>query len=124
MTYCKLFLLLTISIFISCSDAEEIEEEVCTLNDWLGEYSGTIICGNASGDVIVTISEILDSALVATLETGITTELDPFNPSNCTYESNNLSGSRTYIKYERTGNQLTIEEEFETGSCTTNAVKQ
>ena len=120
MNYCKIFLLLTISLFISCSDNEE---ETCLFSDWIGEYSGSTNCNGVTGNVTVTISELADNTLQGTIESDLTTNLEPFSPENCAHKSNISSGSLISVTYKLEGDQITIIEEFESGNCTTTAVK-
>lgn len=116
----KLFILLTVSLFISCSDNEE---ETCEYSDWIGEYSGTTDCNGATGDVTVTIIELTDTTLQVTIESGLTTILLPFSPQNCSHKTIINMGSQISEDYKLSGNQITIIEEFETGNCTTTATK-
>jgi hypothetical protein len=96
---------------------------MCISEDWIGVFIGTTSCNGSSGDAIITITKVSENTLQGTIETGITTNLEPFAPENCTHKSNINSGSLISVSYELEGNQITIIEQFETGSCTTTAVK-
>ena len=102
--------------FVSCG------EDDCTQEDWLGTYTGTIICDGNSEDVTVMIAASGNESVVITYEsTTVSTEYSALQIMDCAISATSSAGGlNVNITSTLDGDDLVINEIISVDGGSTN----
>ena len=116
----KLSFLLVLALAFTACDDDEDGTKTCTQSDWLGVYSGTIVCNGDSEDVTVTIIADGDNDVIIKYETSsLEAEFDPITPNGCDLSrSGSGNGLTVTVEASIDGDMFTMKETLSDGTDT------
>ena len=127
MKFQKLLLLSLFALIFGACEKDEVLS--CTQSDWVGTYTGSVICGTVSEDATITIIASGDNAIIVKYEdSSSSTEYDPIVPSNCEImEMNSDTTFSLTVEGFLIDDNLTITETWstlgQTGTCEITGVR-
>ncbi len=119
-------LMVLVSLFAACGDDDSSD---CAQSDWVGTYTGTVVCEGVSETADIMITASGSDKLILTYETPtIEAEFAPFEFSGCDVsESGTSSGVTLNLDGSLDGNTLSLTEVISssvgTSTCIINGTK-